>query len=218
MTHANAPALGILDAILPITSGEVQSFVSIDVTSAVYDWVDNLSPNEGFALLEGVPGTYFFVSSKENLGSGHEPVLELVLKGEQGPAGPQGPIGVTGAQGPKGDQGIQGLQGPQGATGATGPQGPTGPKGATGPQGPPGPGALSTHMCFTQTSTTTSCSAVCSGAVLVDIGIVSPGGSAGNCFSPPATCSVSSDLGSCSKSLSCNTISTTKARCCLCAK
>jgi hypothetical protein len=107
-------------------------YLIVDVTSLVRAWLDG-EPNNGMALVPmGAVSAAF--DSKENRTTGHDPELNIVLKGgagsvgpmgPQGPQGPQGIQGATGATGPMGPMGPQGLKGDTGATGATGPMGPT---------------------------------------------------------------------------------------------
>src|SRR5205807_1694087 len=129
---------------VPVSS--VQTFVVIDVTQLIKDWLDGL-PNNGIALVGNSTSLSAQFDSKENGNTSHESQLEvsLINPGPQGPTGATGSQGPTGATGPQGQQGPQGLKGDPGATGPQGPQGPLGPKGdtgATGPQGPPGPGQI----------------------------------------------------------------------------
>ncbi|MGI4757725.1 MAG: DNRLRE domain-containing protein, partial [Janthinobacterium lividum] len=117
-------------------------FVSIDVTSAVQQWMNSPSSNYGFALLSSDGNVLF--DSKENDQTAHSAHLEvsLVSQGAVGPTGatgPAGPVGATGPAGPIGPAGATGLAGPIGATGATGLQGPPGATGPSGAAGAPGP-------------------------------------------------------------------------------
>ncbi len=127
---------------------QAKAFVTVDLTNLVIDWLNGAVPNYGIAILPNTEGTIVDFDSKESGTTSHEPRLEIVLRGVQGPPGPQGPIGLTGAQGLQGLQGVQGPEGPQGPqgqkgdTGDTGSQGVIGPQGLqgpAGPQGPPGP-------------------------------------------------------------------------------
>ncbi|MGA2001521.1 MAG: DNRLRE domain-containing protein, partial [Terriglobales bacterium] len=107
-----------------ITAGQVNGYVIIDITSQVQAWITTPASNYGIVL---VPTSGYSTSvafdSKESAATSHDPTLDIILAGAQGPAGSTGP------------QGPQGLQGPIGVTGASGPAGPTG---AQGPQGIPG--------------------------------------------------------------------------------
>src|SRR5881392_2866228 len=120
--------LTLVPEVTGVTPSSANSFLVIDLTQLVKDWLSGAQPNNGVALVAGTSNTLASFDSKESFVTSHEPRLEITLaqQGAQGPAGPQGSKGDTGATGP---------QGPQGTTGATGPQGPTG---ATGPQGAKG--------------------------------------------------------------------------------
>ncbi|PYS57154.1 MAG: hypothetical protein DMF74_26780, partial [Acidobacteria bacterium] len=52
--------------------------MTIDVTQLVKDWLDNLLPNNGVALV-AAGGADLTVDSKENRQTSHEPRLEIVL-------------------------------------------------------------------------------------------------------------------------------------------
>ncbi|MGI4758269.1 MAG: DNRLRE domain-containing protein, partial [Janthinobacterium lividum] len=71
-------------------------FVSIDVTSAVQQWMNSPSSNYGFALLSSDGNVLF--DSKENDQTAHSAHLEvsLVSQGAVGPTGAAGPAGPVG--------------------------------------------------------------------------------------------------------------------------
>ncbi len=129
----------------PIDASDRQNSLIVDVTDLAQQWSAGYLPNNGFIIYSDTSNFSVTFDSKEDLGTGHPAVLELILEGPAGPAGPrgatgpQGPTGLTGATGSKGDTGATGPIGPMGPMGPTGPQGPTGPTGAIGPQGPAGP-------------------------------------------------------------------------------
>ena len=134
ITDATAPSLGSNEATgVPVT--QAASFVIVDVTALVKDWLNGVLPNNGIALVANAPGTSVRFDSKENTATSHEAELEITLPGPPGPQGPAGPQGIPGPQGP---QGPAGPQGPQGLTGPAGPVGPTGPTGPPGPAGSSG--------------------------------------------------------------------------------
>jgi Collagen triple helix repeat (20 copies) len=123
-----------------------ENYLILDITSLVKDWLNQVQPNYGIALVPNgnISATF---DSKENIQTSHDPQLNIVLAdvGQQGPPGVQGPQGLQGVPGPAGTAGPQGLkgdtgaQGPVGATGPAGPQGAQGDTGATGAIGPQGP-------------------------------------------------------------------------------
>lgn len=135
ITNATAPALGSTIA-SGVAVGTVNTFISVNVTSAVQQWLGGTAVNNGLALIAGTSATSFQIDAKESGATSHPAELEIMLTGQQGPIGPMGLTGAVGPAGPQGAIGANGATGPQGATGATGPQGTAG---ATGPQGPAGP-------------------------------------------------------------------------------
>jgi len=120
---------------VPVTVS--RSYVTVDVTQLVRDWVTGAAGNFGVQLsaAAGNPSTAIVLDSKENQTTSHPAFLDVVIVGN-GPAGPTGP---TGPAGPAGVAGPTGPTGPAGAAGATGPTGPAGPAGVAGPTGPTGP-------------------------------------------------------------------------------
>jgi hypothetical protein len=142
LTGMNPPLLG--DALVmsrPITKADSKSYMMLDVSTIVRDWLDGVIPNHGLALVPDDGATSFAIDSKETKRAGHEPHLELMLNagyGLQGPTGPIGPVGSQGNQGVAGPAGPQGFPGPAGPTGAMGIQGLAGLDGAAGAQGTQG--------------------------------------------------------------------------------
>src|SRR5438309_432329 len=139
ISGTNEPTLGatIASALLAPAKNE---FLMVDVTAMVKDWLDDVAPNDGVALVaNGTDGVVVRLDSKENAKTGHAPLLDITLAGtEAATKGPTGPTGATGATGATGPTGATGETGPIGPTGATGETGPTGPAGATGDTGPTG--------------------------------------------------------------------------------
>jgi collagen triple helix repeat protein len=152
VSGATEPALGAAVATaLPVASKN--TYLVVDVTDVVRDWIDGGAANDGLALVANVgAGLSAILDSKENSKTGHAAVLDITLAaggaagmtGPTGPAGAQGPSGADGAAGPQGAPGPTGADGPtgpqgaQGSTGTTGAQGPTGTTGAEGPTGAQG--------------------------------------------------------------------------------
>lgn len=152
ITAASSPPISAPFATIPISTGDINSFVIIDITPLVQDWVDGVTPNNGIAILPNTADNVrLTLDSKENTMTSHPIEIDVALTGPTGPQGPEGPAGPEGPQGvagptgpegpagPQGPQGIPGPQGPQGPQGPEGPQGPQGVQGATGPQGSQGP-------------------------------------------------------------------------------
>ncbi len=145
VTGAGAPGLGGTVATGIAAGPELAlSYVSVDVTSVVQQWLGGGLANHGLALVPatGINATF---DTKESSSTAHPATLDVTLV-NGGPAGPQGPAGAPGAVGAPGVSGVAGPAGPQGAPGAAGPAGPqgaVGPAGATGATGATGaPGNL----------------------------------------------------------------------------
>ncbi len=135
----NAPAAGAAVATNVPVANQF-SFVTIDVTTAVQNWIGGVTPNNGF-LLQGNVSTDVHFDSKESILTSQPAMLSIVLASSgtgAGPAGPTGPQGLTGATGPQGVPGVAGATGPQGVAGAAGAKGATGAQGATGAAGAAG--------------------------------------------------------------------------------
>lgn len=142
VTHFTQPTVAGTGYTAPVTSAG--SYIAVDVTPDVKNWIDNPASAMGFGLMASIsaPTTSVFFDSKENTATGHTAYLDITLAGQQGPQGIQGEPGLMGPAGPMGAPGPQGPAGPQG------PQGPTGPQG---PQGAPGPAPdLSTYYTRSQ--------------------------------------------------------------------
>lgn len=149
LVTSNAPAPGAAIASANVSDkSKLNSFVDMDITNLVRDWVDAATPNHGVVLRasQNNPTLNISFNSKENTKTSQAPSLRVFVKpvvtaGAQGPAGPQGLQGSQGDKGDKGDKGDTGnagVQGPQGLPGQTGPQGIQGLPGQTGVQGPKG--------------------------------------------------------------------------------
>src|SRR5260370_865357 len=128
---------GIVSGVSISTSNK-NTYLLVDITPAMAEWLNGVNPNYGIALVPG-PSVSFAINSKENSASSHAPELDLVLNsGTPGPQGPQGPQGLQGSPGPQGATGSVGPLGPQGNPGVPGPAGQQGPQGTAGTQGLPG--------------------------------------------------------------------------------
>lgn len=79
ITWNNQPTPGATDG--TGTVGEVFSFIVVDVTQLVKDWLDGVQANYGLALV-ALGSTDVTFDSKEDPQRGHEPQLELVLAGD----------------------------------------------------------------------------------------------------------------------------------------
>lgn len=143
ITAVSAPRLGSAEVSgVPVVMASRNSFVTVDLTEVVQDWLDQALANDGIALVPNAAGIAVAFDSKENTGTGHEPRLEITLRGvpgQPGPAGPAGAVGPTGPVGPPGPRGPSGPAGPAGLAGPAGPAGPPGQAGSAGTPGPPGP-------------------------------------------------------------------------------
>lgn len=124
VTFSTAPTVGA-SAYPSGNSAAANTFVEINVTKVVGNWISNPASNFGFELRPS-GATSIQIDSKENTLTGHFAVLQIDLTGPAGPAGPAGPMGLEGASGPKGPTGAPGPAGPQGLQGPPGPPGTTG--------------------------------------------------------------------------------------------
>ena len=103
LTGNNEPAFGLtVVSGIPIAQGNAQSFLVIDVTTLVRDWIDG-APNHGLCLMPS-NGVYFRIDSKENQKTSHVASLEITMS-SAGPAGPPGAAGPQGLLGPVGPAG-----------------------------------------------------------------------------------------------------------------
>jgi F5/8 type C domain-containing protein/collagen triple helix repeat protein/carbohydrate binding protein with CBM5/12 domain len=131
-----------------ITTGQINGYVIVDITSQVQAWITNPTSNFGIVL---VPTSGYSTSvafdSKESSATSHDPTLDIMVTGVAGSAATVA-IGSTntGAAGTQASVTNSGTSSaavlnftiPQGAAGATGFQGPAGLPGPQGPKGDPG--------------------------------------------------------------------------------
>lgn len=76
--YTNQPALGTTIAgSVPLTTASKGTYVEIDITSAVIEWLNNTQPNDGIALVANSPLIATF-DSKENTATSHPPELDIV--------------------------------------------------------------------------------------------------------------------------------------------
>lgn len=106
---SSPPALSTTPFANGISVGKANSFLVIDVTQLVKDWLEGSAnggfDNDGIALVADTSTTSVVFDSKEDIVTSHEPRLEIVLvnsgaqgvPGQQGPTGPAGPAGAAGA-------------------------------------------------------------------------------------------------------------------------
>jgi len=167
ITYASTPLLGDTIATTDLATGDSNSYLEVDVTELVKQWVNDPSHNYGIALIPKGNVLSAEVASKDGNNASHAPRLEIVPGSLGPPLGPgpgffwQGPWDSTTAyilndvvehngssyvavadnanQDPATSPTCWELMAQKGNTGATGAQGPQGPTGATGAQGPAGP-------------------------------------------------------------------------------
>jgi len=184
VTSVTAPPLGAIDvSSIAVLAQDDASFVTVDLTAVVKDWLDGVLANNGIALVANAVATNIRFDSKENGQTSHEPRFEIILKAPKGVnwtgawnaatnyatgdavsyngsswIAKQANTNVTPVEGA--DWTIiaqKGDTGASGTTGATGSQGPVGATGATGLQGPAGPtgatGATGPQSCRTSGAT-----------------------------------------------------------------
>jgi TGF-beta propeptide len=119
LTWNTAPATDAVPAVMvSIFATDQGSYVSVDVTAVVQEWVNNTQPNLGLALRGASPALNITLDSKENTNTSHPMELEVVLEG--GPTRPQGPPGPTGPQGLQGPPGHRGCKDRRGQPGQPG--------------------------------------------------------------------------------------------------
>jgi len=76
-----APALGgTIQGSVPLTTGNANTYLLIDVTVALQAWLNGAQPNDGIALVANSPLSASF-NSKENAGQSHPPELDVVFNG-----------------------------------------------------------------------------------------------------------------------------------------
>ncbi len=130
-------------ATVDLVEADEQSYVLVDVTHQVEDWVYRTTANYGIAILPN--GIDLELASKE---ANHDQPMEIevMLFGSaglncwdlNGDGEPNFPEEDTNEDEIVNVADCQGLQGPEGPPGPEGPQGPGGPQGPEGPQGLPG--------------------------------------------------------------------------------
>jgi Bacterial Ig domain len=142
LTYSTQPTVGGI-----FTTGSADnanSWVLVDVTTLVQNWVTTSSSNEGIEIT-AAGSTSIYFDSKEGFYTSHPAELDiaLVIPGPIGATGSAGAVGSTGASGMTGSTGQAGPTGAvsAGPTGPTGPTGVTGPASATGAMGVTGPTA-----------------------------------------------------------------------------
>ena len=133
-----------------IVQADADSYITIDITHVVQQWVNDPLTNLGLALRGESPALNIALDSKESTSTSHPMELEVVLAGGlAGTPGPQGTPGATrgrdgyrrGRRGPPGHRADPGTTGPQGVAGPQGPQGTQGPQGPWDQLGRPDPRA-----------------------------------------------------------------------------
>ncbi len=141
----NLPPIAPAFKSVAIKKHDQNTFLTIDITAIVKDWLENPSTNFGLALIaDDRHRLNIDLDSKENTRTSHPTEIEVTLlpgvgrDGQPGIQGPPGNPGPAGPQGPSGEAGAQGPQGPPGIPGSQGLTGPQGPMGLTGSPGPPG--------------------------------------------------------------------------------
>ena len=106
-TNAPVPG-GVVATGVPVTTAG--TYVVVDATQAVQNWLDHVTLNQGFLILAATPDTTVFFDSKESVTTSHAPQLDVTLNGPAGPPGATGPAGPPGPAGPTGPAGPNVLQ------------------------------------------------------------------------------------------------------------
>lgn len=143
VTWNNAPELNPTHYSINVTDGNVNNFISIDITSTVISWFYNIIPNNGITLIgvDTIVDTIIGYRSTEWTISAQRPFLNIQYgtSGITGSAGTRGTTGISVATGAIVATGVTGSISPTGVTGPVGATGPIGPTGVTGPAGATGP-------------------------------------------------------------------------------
>lgn len=93
LTATNAPPIDSAFATIAVDREDKNNYITVDVTGAVRDWVDQTTSNDGLAILPS--DTNIAINSKENRTTSHSPEIKLVLVGPTGPRGEPGPAGPS---------------------------------------------------------------------------------------------------------------------------
>ncbi len=78
----NAPALGASATggrPVPVTASSLNQFILVDITPLAQGWLDGSVPNYGIALVLTTSGGSFSFDSKESVGTGHQPELDVAF-------------------------------------------------------------------------------------------------------------------------------------------
>jgi len=70
-----------------ITAASQNQFILVDITPLAQGWLDGSIPNHGVALVLTSSGGSFSFDSKESVGTGHQPELDVVFGGAVGTLG-----------------------------------------------------------------------------------------------------------------------------------
>jgi len=148
LTWNNAPAsvAAVPTIITSIFAADAGSYVTVDITQIVQDWVNGLRPNLGLAIRGDSPALNIALDSKENASTSHPMEREVAFAG--GVAGPAGAARHTGASRTSGTARGDGRPGAPGGARAAGTTGPAGAPGRTRDAGTAGPvvaGGFSEH-------------------------------------------------------------------------
>ena len=106
------PGLAVASGVVVVTPS---SYIYVDATQAVQDWLNGVSINNGFIITPS-GGVNVAFDSKESATTSHPAMLTVILTA----TGLPGPPGPPGSAGPQGPSGALGPAGPQGASGAIG--------------------------------------------------------------------------------------------------
>ena len=79
ITNNTAPALGALLTSVSLDATSEDRWVTVDITPLVKDWLNNVLPNNGVALVAAPAGVNATFNTKENGTTSHEPLLDVLL-------------------------------------------------------------------------------------------------------------------------------------------
>jgi hypothetical protein len=90
LTFNSAPALGASATVgqpVSVTAASQNQFILVDITALAQGWLNGSIPNHGVALALTSSGGSFSFDSKESVGTGHQPELDVVLGSPVGTLG-----------------------------------------------------------------------------------------------------------------------------------
>ncbi|MFM8331159.1 MAG: DNRLRE domain-containing protein [Candidatus Methylumidiphilus sp.] len=94
VNYSNTPGVGT--ALTTSLAAPLGSYVTLDVTNAVKDWIDNPGGNNGLLIEPVTNGMNLTLDSKESTGTGHAAYIEIALEGSVASVGVTAPVTNSG--------------------------------------------------------------------------------------------------------------------------